>query len=102
MEAFTVSPSMRLKVYPLRFKGRRLAWREGLNGPSYVGDLLTHEMSAGEETFLVASLLPDDPASEVRLPPLYQPVLSGVATLALRLRGYERIERGRESFSTVQ
>ena len=94
--------SMRFKVYPLRYRGRRLAWREVINGPNYVGDLITHEITAGEERFLVASLLPADPASDARLPPLYQPTLSGVATLALRLRGFERIERGRESFSTLQ
>ena len=93
---------MRFKVYPLRYSGRRLARREVIDGPSYVGDLVTHEVTAGEERFLVASLLPADPASDVRLPPLYQPTLSGVATLAIRLRGFERIERGREAFAVVQ
>ena len=93
---------MRFKVFPLRYRGRRLAWREVINGPSYVGDLVTHEVAAGDERFVVASLLPEDPASEVRLAPLYQPVLSGVATLAIRIRGFERVERGRETIAVVQ
>src|ERR1044071_542533 len=101
ISSILLSP-MRFKVYPLRYRGRRLTWREVINGPSYLGDLVTHEVSAGEERFLVASLLPEDPASEVRLAPLYEPVLSGVATLALRLRGFERIERARQAFAVVQ
>lgn len=104
MYAYTVCYflSMRFKVYPLRYRGRRLAWRDVINGPSYVGDLRTHEMTAGDERFLVASLFPDDPASDDRLPPLYEPVLTGMAPLAMWLRGFERIDRGRECFATVQ
>jgi hypothetical protein len=93
---------MRFKVYPLRYRGRRLAWREVLNGPSYVGDLHTHEATGSEERFTVATLRPDDPASEPRLPPLYEPVLTAIAPLAIRLRGIERLERGGETFAVVQ
>jgi len=96
------SVSMRFKVYPLRYRGRRLAWREVINGPSYIGDLRTHEVTAGDERFTVATLFPDDPASQDRLPPLYEPVFAGIAPLAMRLRGFERIERGRDSFAVVQ
>lgn len=67
---------MRFNVYPLPYRGRRLAWREVLNGPSYVGDLHTYEVEPPDERFTVATLFPDDPASEMRLPPLYEPVLA--------------------------
>ena len=93
---------MRFKVYPLRYRGRRLVWREVINGPAYIGDLRTHEMTAGDERFTVATLFPDDPASEGRLPPLYEPVFTGSAPRAMRLRGYERIESGRETYAVVQ
>jgi hypothetical protein len=93
---------MRFKVYPLRYRGRRLAWREVINGPAYIGDLRTHEVTACDERFTVATLFPDEPASEDRLPPLYQPILSGFATLAMRLRGFERVERGREVIAVCQ
>jgi hypothetical protein len=34
------------------------------------------------------------PLAEPAIPDLYEPVLVGVSTLALRLRGYERLEDG--------
>jgi hypothetical protein len=79
-----------------------LAWREVINGPTYIGDLRTHEVTAGDERFTVATLFPEDPASQDRLPALYQPILSGFATLAMRLRGFERVERGREVIAVCQ
>jgi hypothetical protein len=33
---------------------------------------------------------------------LYQPVLLGFSTLAFRLRGFERVERGASVFGVVQ
>src|SRR6267142_1382813 len=76
---FSILPfPMRFRVYPLRYRGRRLAWREVINGPTYVADLHTHEVKAGEERCTVATLLPDDPASELRLPLPYEPLLAGI------------------------
>jgi hypothetical protein len=93
---------MRFKVYPLRYRGRRLAWREVVNGPSYVGDLQTYEMQAGNERLTVATLRPDDPVETSPLSPLYEPVLLGFSPLAFRLRGIERVERGGHTYAVVQ
>jgi hypothetical protein len=48
------------------------------------------------------NLNPDNPALEVRLPPLYEPVLTGIAPLSVRLGGIERMERGVSSDGLVQ
>jgi hypothetical protein len=37
-----------------------------------------------------------------QIPDLYEPVLLGFATLAFRVRGYERVERGGEAIGVVQ
>jgi len=93
---------MRFKVYPLRYRGRRLAWREIVNGPSYVGDLHTYEIIAGNERHKVATLRPEDPAAGALLPDLYEPALLGVAPLAMRLRGIERLVRGNHTYAVIQ
>jgi hypothetical protein len=93
---------MRFKVYPLRYRGRRLAWREVVNGPCYIGDLQTYEVQAGDERLTVATLRANDPVATTPLPPLYQPVLLGFSPLALRLRGIERIKRGRDTYAVIQ
>ena len=82
---------MRFRVYLLRHHGRRLAWREVCNGRSAVGELVTSIRLVGDTRYLVASLMPvEEPVSGPLLPDLYEPVLTGVAPLALRLRGIER------------
>lgn len=93
---------MRFKVYLLRYRGRRLAWREVLNGPSHVGDLISHEAAVGEERFNVLTLRCDDPMAASPVPALYQPVLLGFSPLAFRLRGFERVERGTSVCGVVQ
>jgi hypothetical protein len=44
---------MRFKVYLLRYRGRRLAWRDVVNGPKYVGDVVSAEVTYGEERYQV-------------------------------------------------
>ena len=93
---------MRFKVFPLRYRGRRLPWRDVMNGPSYVGDLLTCQaVTAGVRTTM-ATLRASDPMTAPLLPPLYEPELLSVAPLALRLRGIERIERPSGTYAVVQ
>jgi hypothetical protein len=93
---------MRFQVYLLRYRGRRLAWRNVMNGPKYIGDLVTHHVTMGEERFNVLTLRPDDPAVPSPVPPLYEAVLLGFSPLALRLRGFERVERGTAIYGVIQ
>lgn len=93
---------MRLKVYLLRYRGRRLAWRDVSNGPRYIGEVLLKHVVLGDERYSVMTLTVDDPAAPSPIPPLYQPVLLGFSTLAFRLRGFERWERGSGTFDVIQ
>jgi hypothetical protein len=93
---------MRFKVYLLRHRGRRLAWREVLNGPHCIGDLVTHHITIGRERFTVLTLQSDDPPIPSPIPSLYEAVLLGFSPLALRIRGFERIERGTGTHAVVQ
>jgi hypothetical protein len=93
---------MRFKVYLLRYRGRRLAWREVINGPNYIGDLVSEQVTIGEERYNMITLRPQDPAMRSPIAPLYEPVLLGFFTLAFRLRGYESVNRGTSSFGVVQ
>jgi hypothetical protein len=93
---------MRFKVYLLRHRGRRLAWRDVHNGRSYVGRLAMHVEHRNGEHYRVLKLEPSDPISENRPPALYEPVLLAFAPLALRLRGFERIEEQNGGYSVVQ
>lgn len=93
---------MRFKVYLLRHRGRRLAWRDVVNGPNYAGELLSQQVTMGDERYEVLTLRADDPAVPSPIPPLYQPVLLGIFTLAFRLRGFESVNRGTSVFGVVQ
>lgn len=93
---------MRFKVYLLRYRGQRLAWRDVLNGPKYIGELISEQVIIAEERYRLVTLRPDDPAVSSPVPPLYEPVLLGFFTLAFRLRGYETVSRGTGSFGVVQ
>jgi hypothetical protein len=94
---------MRFKVSLMRRRGRRLPWREVMNGQNYVGELVTHLVHHGEEQFEVATLrLPGCPKGRELVPDLYEPVLIRFATLAFRLRGYERVGDGENAYSVVQ
>jgi hypothetical protein len=84
---------MRFKVYLLRRGGRRLDWRDVVNGPAHVGELITHILTSGGRQYSAASLRPiAAPVADAQVPDLYEPVLLGVHSLALRLRGYERLD----------
>jgi len=84
---------MRFKVYRLRRAGRRRDWREVVNEPPQIGDLIMHLVTSRGRQYSAASLRPTGaPAGEPPIPDLYEPVLLGVYPLALRLRGYERLE----------
>lgn len=73
-----------------------------MNGPSYVGDLCTHLITHQGQQFKVATLRGPAVPNKVRLD-LYEPVLDGFATLAFRLRGFERhTAEGGGWFSVVQ
>jgi hypothetical protein len=86
----------------MRLCGRRLAWREVLNGPVYQGDLLTYELQLSGHRVRAACLASLDPAAARTLADLYEPVLVGIAPLALVLRGFER-QRGAEGpYSVIQ
>jgi hypothetical protein len=93
---------MRFKVYLLRYRGRRLAFRDVFNGPKYTGDLISEQVTLGSERFDMVSLRCGDPVVPSPIPVLYQPVLLGFSTLAFRLRGFERVERGASVFGVVQ
>jgi len=93
---------MRFKVFVLRNRGRRLSWRDVLNGPSFIGHLVTHEMKTAEDTYRVLTLRADDPMVPTPIPPLYEAALLGFAPLAFRLRGFERVETGGGTFAVVQ
>lgn len=93
---------MRFKVYPLRYRGRRLEWREVRNGPAYVGDLLSHSIEFGGVRYRVAALSGISSPSAAQLADLYEPVLVGFSALAFRLRGFERVARHESWIGGVQ
>jgi hypothetical protein len=93
---------MRFKVYLLRHRGRRLAWRDVHNGRSYIGALVTHVQRLADEQYCVLELRPADPMSTDRPAPLYQPMLIRFAPLAFRLRGFERVDSPDGSYAVVQ
>ena len=93
---------MLFRVRPLRDRGRRLVWRDVLNGPVYEGDLRTYELQVGVHRVRAAALAGLDPIAARQLPDLYEPVLVGIAPLALVLRGFER-QRGDDGpYSVIQ
>ena len=74
-----------------------------MNGPSYLGDLITFIREVNGELIVVATLTnAESPVTQSLLPELYQPGLVWVTPLALRLRGYERCESREGAFSVVQ
>ena len=93
---------MRFKVRPLRVNGRRLPWREIVNLPAFDGDLRTYEMQVRGRWVRAATLATFDPAARAALPDLYEPVLIGIAPLALQLRGFERHEGPDGPYSVLQ
>jgi hypothetical protein len=93
---------MRFKIYLLRHRGRRRAWRDVKNGRFYTGTLVSQMEPHNGEQYSALHLHPSDPMSAERPPKLYEPVLLGFAPLAFRLRGFERIEGPDGGFGVVQ
>ena len=54
------------------------------------------------EQYSVLRVMPGDPMSTDCPPPLYEAVLLGLAPLAFRLRGFERVEGEDGGFGVVQ
>ena len=93
---------MIFKVYLMRRGGRRLTPLEIMNGPSYVGDLRTATGQCKELTYQVAELLSVGGVSVRLLPPLYEPVLTGIAPQTMMLRGFERMKEPEGFYSVIQ
>jgi hypothetical protein len=94
---------VRFKVFKLRHKGRRLPWREVINGPSYVGNLQSHFIEHRGQRYSVITLMSiEAPVAGCVIADLYEPVLLGFAPLAFRLRGFERWDGAEGAFSVVQ
>ena len=84
---------MLFKVYRLRRAGRRLDWRHVVNEAPHVGQLISHVVTRRGRQYNAVSLRPvASPARASAIPDLYEPSLLGISTLALRLRGYERLD----------
>jgi hypothetical protein len=94
--------SMRFRVRLLRRRGQRLPWREVLNSPSYVLDLVTVSVDISGERYQAAELRAADPMVPSPIPKLYEPALLGFAPQAFRLRGFERVESSQGSYAVVQ
>jgi|SRR5690349_5662362 hypothetical protein len=93
---------MRFRVYLLRQRGRRIPWRDLKNGRTYLGTLTTCVFDKKGERYNAVEVVPADPMSADRPPPLYEPVLLGFAPLAFRLRGFERVDAPDGSYAAVQ
>jgi len=94
---------MKVRVYPMRQRGRRLPWREIENGPSFVGALISYTTKHGESTYSVLALQSGNPAEKEKpLPDLYEPALVLFAPNAFVLRGYERVETTEGAIGVVQ
>ena len=94
--------AMIFKVYLMRRGGRRLSWLEIANGPAYVGDLRTSTGQCKEFTYEFAELITPGGIATSVLPPLYEPVLTGIAPLAMVLRGFERMKEPEGHYSVIQ
>lgn len=94
---------MQFKVYRLRNAGRRLPWRQVINGPAYTGELRSHTVERGGVRYNVLSLVQTaTPKNGSAIPDLYEPVLLGFAPLAFQLRGYERLGGEERDIGVVQ
>lgn len=95
---------MLLKVRPLRYRGRRLPWREVENGPAYVGELTTYSMHSDRHGCYRAVRLvkPSDGLGTRLLPELFEPELVQISNRALHIRGFERWDGEEGGFSVLQ
>jgi hypothetical protein len=84
---------MKVRVYSLRNRGRRLARAESSDGVP--GDLRMYSQVHGSEMHMVARLCTrTDRSSTDRelLPPLYSPELVAVGEKAMLLRGFQAVD----------
>ena len=86
----------------MRRGGRRLSWRDILNGTGYVGNLMMCRSIHGSQVFEQAELTSQGGITKVLLPILYEPVLIGIAPLAMQLRGFERMREPEGFYSVIQ
>ena len=88
---------MKVRVYPLRRRGRRLGDRQSAAGEGYQGELRMDSTMVGSESFTAVHLSSRKTLScweDDVLPPLHQPQLVAIGTSSLLLRGYESVEGG--------
>jgi len=90
------------RVYLMRRGGRKLSWRDTINGPAFVGDLTMCSVTSRNGVYKVAELITPGGIATVLLPPLYEPVLTGIAPLAMVLRGFERMKEPEGYYSVIQ
>ena len=82
---------MRVRVFPLRHRGRR-SGQYGFEAPQgIVGNLGMHSMS-GQQTYTIATLRSGEPIAPELLPRLFEPVLVNIGANGLLLRGFEAID----------
>ena len=84
---------MKVRVFPLRARGRRLDRAENLDGVP--GDLRMYSQVHGTEMHMVARLCTrTDRSSTDRelLPPLFSPELVAMGDKALLLRGFQSVD----------
>jgi hypothetical protein len=93
---------MKFRVRLLGRRGQRLPWREVLNSPSYVGDLITVSVDISGERYQAAELRAADPMVGSKIPKLYEPVLIRFAPQAFRLRGFERVPSSGGGYAVLQ
>jgi hypothetical protein len=93
---------MIFRVSLLRRNGRRLSRLDAINGPAYVGELQTVEGVSKEGRYKVAQLIEPGSLTRHLLPHLFEPVLVGIAPLAMVLRGFERMQEPEGYYSVVQ
>ena len=74
-----------------------------MNGPSYLGDVRSHLVERDGQRYNVLTLFQSDTPAEGRaIPDLFEPALVGFSTLALQVRGYERIDSAHGPIGVVQ
>jgi hypothetical protein len=79
-----------------------MSWQDISNGHAYVGDLRTVEGLSKECHYTCAELISTGGVTKHLLPRLYEPVLIGIAPLAMVLRGFERMKEPEGYYSVVQ
>ena len=93
---------MIFKVYSLRRNDQRPSSPDAMNGPAYTGELQTVEGLSKEGRYQEAHLIAPVGQTGHLLRPLFEPVLIGIAPLALQLRGFERMKEPEGYYSVIQ